>query len=125
MSIEPHDQPAFSNGTMWEIWQERWCFRCVNDSPELVDRGEGCPLILTALCGKTPVEWVRQSDAEVYRKDGCDVANLYHCMMFRDEDDGPDPEPKPQPEPPDMEGLFPRPERHARMLIQPSRLVVS
>lgn len=51
------DRVPFSNGTAGEIWMSRWCEECANDSPELVDKGEGCPLLLVALLGKTPKEW--------------------------------------------------------------------
>lgn len=31
--------PAFSNGTDWELWRERWCDDC------LWDALDGCPLV--------------------------------------------------------------------------------
>lgn len=45
------DRPAFSNGTEGDAWMENWCFRCRNDD------GDGCPLVLVAMLGKTPAEW--------------------------------------------------------------------
>lgn len=57
------DGAAFSNGTEWEIWSFNVCMggtnperRCVND--DFADDGEGCPLILLSMVGKTPAEWV-------------------------------------------------------------------
>lgn len=49
----------FSTSTEGEMWMERNCQRCANDTPAQVDRGEGCPLVLIALLGKTPAEWTR------------------------------------------------------------------
>lgn len=95
---DARDGSPFSNGTSGMIWMENWCERCRNDSPEMVDRGEGCPLILVSLCGKTPVEWFEQEDLQDY-----------HCIEFRAED-GPDDdgEPQPIPDPPGMDALIPR-----------------
>lgn len=79
----------FSNGTSGEMWMDRWCYRCCNDSPEMVDRGEGCPLILVALMGSKPTEW---TDAGIQD---------YVCSEFhRRPEPGDDPEPEPEPEPP-------------------------
>lgn len=56
------DEPPFSNGTEWEIWSYNVCMggtnherRCVNDDG--ADEGNGCPLILLSMIGKTPAEW--------------------------------------------------------------------
>lgn len=87
----------FSNSTDWEIWSYNWCERCRNDSPALVDKGEGCPLILVALMGKRPSEWL---DGECPSK--------YTCVEFRDQNDGPGPEPQPIPDPPGQETLLDR-----------------
>lgn len=99
------DEPAFSNGTEWEMWSANWCQRCKNDKT-----GE-CPIIMTALLGMTPVEWLEQP-ADQY------PSNAYHCIQFRGPDD-PGDEPKPLPEPPDMDGLFEKPEQQTRMFVQP------
>lgn len=87
----------FSNHTDWEIWSYNWCERCRNDSPALIDQGKGCPLILVALMGKRPTEWL---DGEGPSK--------YTCVEFRSEDDGPGPEPQPIPDPPGQATLLPR-----------------
>lgn len=62
----------FSNSTEHEIWSARWCDRCANDTPAMVDRGEGCPLVLIALLGKTPAEWTRKG------------LSSYRCAEFVD-----------------------------------------
>lgn len=114
------DNPAFSNGTEWEIWSYNWCERCTNDSPEMVDRGDGCSLIAVAMFEqKTPAEWMEQEDRS--------PSDRYHCISFRSEDDGPDPEPKPIPDPPGQLTLTPRePFEQARMLTSyPERAEVS
>lgn len=92
------DQSPFSNHTEWEIWSARWCERCANDTPEKVDRGEGCPLILAALMRKTPAEWL----------DDDEHTHTYRCIEFRHQGDGPDPEPQPIPDPPGQGTLLPR-----------------
>lgn len=104
--------PAFSNGTEYEMWQANWCDRCTHDAAYQSGKSsEGCPLLLTALLGDIPGEWMEQPP-ERYPSDA------YHCINFRRPDD-PDPEPRPQPDPPDMDGLFEQPERRTRMLVQP------
>ena len=105
-----HDEPAFSNGTEGHTWLETHCERCINDSPELVDRDEGCPLILVSLMGRTPAEWTPDQPGTLGMR--------YRCMYFRSEEDGGDPEPKPIPDPPGQLTLAPREpfERPARML---------
>ena len=57
----------FANGSEWERFQDRFCGVCVHDSEEMVDRGEGCPLILAALSGLTPVELEEDSRGVVVR----------------------------------------------------------
>ncbi len=100
------DEPAFSNSPEWEMWAANWCHR-----PCQMDKNEDCPLIVTALLGRTPVEWLEQP-ADQY------PSNAYHCVNFRGPDD-PYTKPKPLPDPPDMDGLFDRPEQTTRMYVQP------
>lgn len=106
------DRPAFSNGTEGECWMENWCARCVNDSPELVNQGKGCPLILVALMGRTPSEWLEQDSTNGYS-----LSDGYHCIEFRDRDDpGSGREPVPTPDPPGQLTLLPaEPYRGIRM----------
>lgn len=110
----------FSNSTMGEIWMARWCDRCLRDAPfrNGLKGATGCQILAVALCGRTPAEWLEQPEDEVIRPDGYDVANLYHCIQFRGPGGG-STEPRPRPEPPNMDGLFPRPQRQTRMYVQP------
>lgn len=112
----------FSNSTMGGIWMARWCDRCLRDAPfrNGLKGATGCPILAVALCGRTPAEWLEQPESEIIRPDGWDCANMYHCIEFRAPGDGGGGEPKPKPEPPQMDGLFPRPERRVRMFVQPS-----
>jgi len=101
---------------------DNWCDRCVHDSEELVDKGQGCPLILVALVGRTPAEWFEQPWQQVPgRPEGHTapvLGDTYHCVEFRDEDSGPGPEPQPIPDPPGQETLWPRePFEATRMLV--------
>ncbi|MEV0584057.1 hypothetical protein [Nonomuraea sp. NPDC050310] len=101
----------FSNCADGEAWMDNNCRRCVHDAP--TRRGEwdkGCPLVLIALLGQTPAEWLR--------KDGYRLGDQYTCLYYRNEDDGPGPqEPAPIPDPPGQLTLCPREpfERPARM----------
>ncbi|TDB86468.1 hypothetical protein E1264_17880 [Actinomadura sp. KC216] len=109
------DERPFSNGTEGYAWLDNWCGRCINDKPARDGRDdEGCPLILVSLMGRTPIEWIEKRDPEsgLVR-----LGDSYHCMYFRDEDDGGDPEPTPIPDPPGQLTLTPRePHERARML---------
>jgi hypothetical protein len=70
------DGAPFSNSTSWELWSAHWCYRpCAVDAAfQRNDSPDGCPLILVALKGRTPSEWLRH---------GLD----YHCVEFRDDDE--------------------------------------
>lgn len=102
----------FSNSDEGYGWMANWCDRCVHDKPARNDDpGNGCPLVMVALLGKTPREWLDQTR---YDADGKLLPysrhDQYHCVMFRPEDDpGPD-EPAPIPDPPGQDALFPRDE---------------
>lgn len=117
-STEEH---TFSNSTMWEIWSGNWCARCKREAPLRAGlKGQiGCPLVAVALLGRKPAEWLRQPDSEIETENGYDVANIFHCIEFRGPDGGGGSEPGPKPDPRGMDGLFPRPERRARMFVQP------
>lgn len=114
------DEWPFSNGTEWEAWAENWCYAPCHNPVEVAwqryeegkrktNPGGGCPLILCAMMGRIPNEWLEQPSGD-----------RYHCIEFRGPDDGDsgDPQPQPRREPPNMDGLFPRPERRIRMLKQ-------
>lgn len=68
---------VFSNGSQWEIWSYNWCGRCAKDSEELVDAGEGCPHILTAMLRGE----ARGLDPRV-------DLGWYECADFEDRDEG-------------------------------------
>lgn len=98
------DKPAFSNGTEGECWTSNWCGRCIHDKPARQGRdGDGCPLILISLCGKTPSEWIEQPWGEK----GPSLYDRYHCIEFRDEHEPPPPRTTPLPTPPGQGELIP------------------
>lgn len=98
-SAAARPEPPFSNSTDGDMWMANWCEHpCRNDSPEMVARGEGCPLILVALEGYTPAEWLPQP---------FNAPDRWHCVEFRGPDDGPG-EPEPIPDPPDQPAFWPR-----------------
>lgn len=120
METSPETSP-FSNGTEGYDWMSRWCDRCHHPvevawqnysngkrKTQLKGYEGGCPLLMAALCGHTPAEWLQQDGG----------LDRYHCIEFRGPDDGGG-EQKPKPDPPNMDGLFERPGRSVRMLKQP------
>lgn len=110
------DEPAFSNGTEGFGWQANWCDRCLRDAPFRNGMSPtGCPLILVAMVDRTPAEWLDGPRDEHGRYS---ITDQYHCIEFRHPGDG-SPEPRPKPDPPQMDGLFPRPDRRTRMYVQP------
>lgn len=100
---------AFSNGTSWEIWSAGWCCRCKHD--DWSGKTEGCPINGVAIIDQTtPTEWMPTGRIQDYE-----------CIEFDEKGKrGGGGEPRPKPEPPLMDGLFERPERHVRMLKQPT-----
>jgi hypothetical protein len=115
---DARDETTFSNSSQWDIWSAKNCDRCFWDKPaRQEDPAKGCPLILIALDGKRPAEWLLQSEEAAIHAD-------YTCTEFRHEDDG-DPEPRPIPTPDGQGELLPRePFEGHRMLTQvpePSR----
>lgn len=108
------DGSPFSNGTDGEIWMASNCERCIHDKGTRDGSDPaGCPLVMVALLGKTPSEWMRQPE------------HGYLCIEFRSEDE-PDTEPKPLPVDPDQLELIPaEPYRGVRMFIEPQEVEVS
>jgi hypothetical protein len=116
------DRAPFSNGDEGYGWMYNWCDRCVNDAEQHGKiTGPGCPIIAVAFFeSRTPAEWLDQKrltpDGRMYERYG--IADQYHCMYFRNEDQGGgDGEPKPIPDPPGQLTLVPRePYEQTRML---------
>jgi hypothetical protein len=109
MWASAREESAFSNGTEWECWSANWCDRCIHDKPARQgDEGNGCPLILIGFCGRTPLEWMEHERFS--------LGDRYHCIEFRDEDDGPTEPPGPSPQCPGQGELFdPAPYEGVRM----------
>lgn len=114
------DEHTFSNSSEFEMWAAAWCAACQREAPLRANlpNAQPCALVSVAWMGRKPVEWLRQPDAEVYREDGVHVANEFHCIEFRAP--GGSGQPRPRPEPSNMDGLFSRPARQTRMLVQPA-----
>lgn len=75
------DRPAFSNGMESECWFDNWCYRCAVDAPfQRGEANEGCPLVMVALLGKTPAEWID--------RDSGNLGNQFHCTEYRPIDEG-------------------------------------
>lgn len=74
---------AFSNGTEWDYWSNRWCMTCRHDGMGVrgnhPDGGRMCPIITTAICTpETPVEWVAG--------DTNGLADRYACTKYHPRD---------------------------------------
>jgi len=103
---ESRDRPPFANGTEGYGWMAANCDTCIWDRPARHgDEGNGCPLLLIALVGRTPAQWLDgpRDEQGLYR-----IADQYHCVEYRHEDAGPGPEPQPVPTPPGQGELLPR-----------------
>ena len=88
----------FSNGTEWDIWADRWCYRCQHDDGSA---DKCCPIITVALLEGWPKEWTRERH-EFTTVEGTPASYevVDTCTEFeerRDPGDGPDPEPEPTP----------------------------
>ena len=100
---EGREGSPFSNGTEGFAWVANWCDRCIHDKPAREDQYEdACGIFTLSLTGRTPSEWIEQEWGEK----GPPV-DRYHCVMFRDEDDGPPPPTEPEPTPPGQGELLP------------------
>lgn len=113
----------FSNGTEGECWQAHWCDRCLRDAPFRNGiTSTGCPLLLVALSGRTPVEWLEQPWQQVRgAPEGVTAPSLgdqYHCIEFRSPGDGGG-EPRPTPTPRDQGELFERWGHEGRRVLRP------
>lgn len=89
------DEPPFSNNTSYEIWAERWCYRCKVDAAFQRDEAlDGCPLLTIAVIGMTPREFAPAADPR-------EACGDYECTEFveADEDGEGEPEPEPEPQP--------------------------
>jgi hypothetical protein len=103
---DARDRMAFSNSDEGYGWMDANCFTCIHEKPSRQGHEEdGCPLILVALMNKTPAEWL-DGPRDEHGRYG--IADQYHCVEFRHEDDGPGPEPQPIPDPPGQDCLLPR-----------------
>ncbi|MET7477958.1 hypothetical protein ABZT17_26825 [Streptomyces sp. NPDC005648] len=112
---DARSEGTFSNSSQWDVWSAKNCDRCVHDKPARQnDEANGCPLILIALEGKRPAEWLTQTEEQEIHAD-------YTCTEFRDEND-PDTQPRPLPVPDGQGELLPRgPYEGHRILTTPSQ----
>lgn len=102
-SVEPRDGMPFSNSSEGMAFTSNWCDRCIHDKPARKGRYEdACGILTVALTNKIPGEWIEQEWGE----NGPPI-DRYHCIEFRDEDDGPPPPTEPQPTPPGQGELIP------------------
>lgn len=83
-----------------------WCHRCLVDAPYRngLKGAIGCQLIVTALTGQTPAEWIDGPRDEYGRYS---LADQYHCVNFRAPGSGGG-EPRPKPVPRGQGELFGR-----------------
>lgn len=119
---EPRNEPPFANSTEGFAWEANWCARCLRDAPwrNNLKGATGCPLLLTALTGRTPAEWL-DGPRDEHGRYG--LADQYICVDFKPRGGGRRAEPRPRPTPPGQSALFGRDghEGHRRLLpIEPA-----
>lgn len=72
------DRPPFANGTEGDVWMSHWCEGCAHDT---VEQGTGgCPLLMVAILGCKPAEWVpgpRDEDGHF------SMADQWQCLEFK------------------------------------------
>ncbi|MEN2423047.1 hypothetical protein AABB02_33665 [Streptomyces rimosus] len=89
------DLVPFATGSEGHDWMANWCDRCVHDRPAREGRpAQGCPLVLVALTGRTPLAW---HDGHRDAHGRYTIADQYRCTEFRAEDGRPDVLPRPVP----------------------------
>ncbi|MGW1796872.1 hypothetical protein ACWCQN_12885 [Streptomyces sp. NPDC001984] len=109
---EARDETPFSNGDQGYGWMAANCDRCVHDKSARDDNGgEGCPLVLIALVGRTPAQWLCETEQQAIFAD-------YTCTEFRGEDDD-DPTPRPMPTPDGQGELLPREPFEGHRMLTP------
>lgn len=110
------DEPPFANGTEGYGWEANWCARCLRDAPFRNGISPiGCPILLTAMTGRTPAEWLDgpRDERGRYR-----IEDQYVCVEFKAPGSGGG-EPTPQPTPRDQGVLFDREPHTGRRVLAP------
>lgn len=114
--LTPRDVPPFSNSDEGYGWTASWCDRCLVDAPFRNGISPtGCPLLIIALTGRTPAEWIDGPRDEHGRYS---IADQYHCVNFRAPGGGGG-EPRPKPTPCGQLELFSRDEHEGRRVLTP------
>jgi hypothetical protein len=119
---EAIDEPPFSNADEGYGWTANWCDRCIHDKDQRGDQitGPGCPLLTVALMGRTPIQWLDQKRIENGKLTApYSRQDQYHCINFRDENDGPGGEPQPIPDPPGQLTLLGRDDYEGVRMLTP------
>lgn len=121
---EARDEPAFSNSTEGYGWMDANCATCIHDKDQRDNAeqpGPGCPLVMVALLGRRPIQWL---DGPRNEQGLYSLASQYTCIEYRHEDDGPT-DPQPIPDPPGQLTLLPRDDYQGhRMLTTPHETAV-
>ena len=122
IEADARDQRPFANGTEGYGWMGNWCYRCLRDAPFRNGISPtGCPIILVAFLGKTPVEFL---DGPRDENGLYSIEDQYHCIEFRAPGEGGG-EPRPKPTPPGQGELLPRePFKGTRMYVEPDPALV-
>lgn len=99
-------EPPFSNSGEGYGWMGENCGTCIHDKDQRSEEiaGPGCPLVMVALMGRTPAQWLDgpRDSSGLYS-----IGTQYTCVEYRHEDDGPT-YPTPIPDPPGQLTLLPR-----------------
>lgn len=111
IQADAEDRSPFSNGSEYDYWAGRWCYRCRRDDAATET---WCPILSVAMLGAWPKELTRHyvkfgariegtdrvevSETTADDPDGCTFVDT--CSEFderRDGEDDPTPEPGPPP----------------------------
>lgn len=76
---EARDEPPFASGSDQADWIAANCGTCVHDREQRPGGpvGPGCPLVMVALMGRTPAQWVGGEDGG------------HQCVEYRRDNDVP------------------------------------
>lgn len=100
----PTGERPFSNGTEFDIWADRYCYRCVKDSISAPPGAEEkfCPILTAALHGADwPEQWTRREHHWQIGDSSGSYEVVDTCTEFEERrDDGGGDEPEPDPGPP-------------------------
>lgn len=96
ITADAEPRSAFSNGTEYDMWADRWCYSCVNDD---ANTEKWCPILSVALLGSWPKEWLRRRVHWQIGDGSGEYDAVDTCTEFEERREPRDGDPEPEPEP--------------------------